>query len=258
MPIEHSPRKSSTIEASVDAISYLTKLMESVRDSTQELQKTVAAVEGKIDRLEMTCQGLDKRMKSLEDSSLQQKTQISKLKNDHDQIREKVDTIQKDMIKIKHDFSSDINEQINRYQRRLNLIIKGVPESPSDAELLSDLFAIIWPGKTVSNWDRLEWSDPKMTYPRLVRVQLPTPAAKKTIFSNCKLLKGLERFKGISVCSDMTKQQQAERRSNYNLRSKVGTSGNNVTDGSLRQKRKATDMEVDLNPRKTANLQETD
>jgi len=71
----------------------------------------------------MTCQRLDKRIKSLEDSSLQQKTQISKLKNDHDQIREKVSTIQKDMIKIKYDFSSDINKQINRYQRRLNLLL---------------------------------------------------------------------------------------------------------------------------------------
>jgi len=56
----------------------------------------------------------------------------------------------------------------------------------------------------------------------------------------------------------MTKQQQAERRSNYNLSSKVGTSGNNLTDGSLRQKRKATDMKVDFNPRKATNLQETE
>jgi len=221
MPNENSPTKTEMTDTT------LLTILKSIHESKDELRNCILAVEGKFDyamtiihKLEATCAGLDQRMTAMEEDNAQMRGRISAIGENQEATHFQGDDLQKGVISITKNITSEISEQMNRYQRRMNIVIMGVPENPNAADTMVQLFEIIWPGNLISNWTRIGDVNKTGSTARPIRVSLPNTAAKREIFANCKKLKDLDQFRGISVRRDLTKQQLEESKHNYGLRSR--------------------------------------
>jgi len=218
--VEHSPQKNYADELTRKII------LEGIKASTLELRTCIREVDDKIDnamkmiqRLETTCIGLDQRLTTIEKDNQNMKNIILTTRNNQESSQMQLDDLAQDVANVNKNIREEVNEQLNRFQRRLNIIVKGIPEDLYENKLMTELFSIIWPNNSLPSWSRLgekKSSDPR---PRIIRITLPSVAEKRLIFQKCKLLKNLDKFKGISVCRDQTKQQQAENQRVYSLRS---------------------------------------
>lgn len=152
----------------------------------------------------------NERLNRLEEDNAQ-------IRNDHSSIKEEIATIRKEM-------ENSLHEEILKMKKLSCLIIKGVPETPDGIVLVSKLLQIILPDShqhiVIPNRRVGEIAEGKM---RPLRIQLNNHLQQKTALKNCKKLAGLEEFKGISVCPDLTKQQQRQRKIYDRRESPIGT-----------------------------------
>jgi len=65
---------------------------------------------------------------------------------------------------------------MNRYQRRLNIIIMGIPEKSCEQQTLDDLFRKIWACHAVTTWCRLKENGRS----RIIKIPKPTPEDKSS------------------------------------------------------------------------------
>jgi len=78
-------------------------------------------------------------------------------------------------MQIRSKITHDINEQMNRYQKRINIIIMGIPENSCEQQTLNDLFRIIWAGHAVPTWCRLGDKPKENGRGRIIKIPIPTP-----------------------------------------------------------------------------------
>jgi len=221
----HSPNKPTTEDPYLNAIRETIRL--ATKEHSDEIKNCIKTMDAKIDsamvlmtKLEATCQGLDKRLTRIEQNDTEMTTQLTNLEENHKTIQSQVNEIENNVTNISKAIATEVNEQLNIYKRRLNIVIMGVKENCNEASFLNDLFKIIWPGNQLDEWSRIgEKVDGVLTRPRPIRIAIPSVAEKRTIFKNCKLLKNLDQFKGVSIQYDRTKKQQEEMKKTYQLRS---------------------------------------
>lgn len=222
-------------------------ILDKIQSSTNEIRHCISIVDEKIDnamtmirRLENTCQKLDDRMTIIEENNLGTKTRLAAVESTQEDVQAELTEVKNTIINLNDQVTTNISEQLNRYQRRLNLIIKGVPENENSDDLLAELFQIIWPGNPVPCWTRIGELKPNAVTTRPIRIPMLTANDKRTILSNCKKLKGVESLKGISVSKDLTKTQQEESKKQYILRS-TAKKLDEARTKSANKKRKLTD-----------------
>jgi len=199
------------------------QMLRSIMQSNNEIRESMKKLNSKMDNtitiiqnLETTCQALDKRLTIIEQTNNEIADRVSAVETNQNSTESQVNAIQTDLNHINKAIGTEIHEQMNRYQRRLNIMVMGIPENADAAKTLKKLFEIIWPGQQLPPWSRIGEEKPEKTRP--VRITVGSAEERRTIFGNCKLLKNLVQFKGISVKKDLTKQQQAEVKHNYATR----------------------------------------
>jgi len=238
-PVQHSPKKE---ESSFQII------LDKIESSTHEIRSCITIVDTKIDNamamiqsLENTCKNLDTRLKTMEASSVQTERRLDVVESSNETVKTELLEVKNSFITINNSIRTEINEQLNRYQRRLNIIIYGVQENAEEGDMLTSLSGIIWPEYALTDWRRL--GEKKSNAVRPIQVPLRTVADRNKLIDNCKKLKGLQKFKGISIKKDQTKIQQEEAKKKYILRSNSKA----IDAGPETKKRKLTQVKSDFN-----------
>jgi len=115
----------------------------------------------------------------------------------------------------------EMKEQCDRMRRESNIILMGIQESHEGELLIDDLLETILPPNTAAVLkERVGKPSAEQKNPRPMRIVLANSLLKRQTLRNCKALKGLEKFKNISVKPDLTKIQQQERNSPVQTRSR--------------------------------------
>lgn len=131
---------------------------------------------------------------------------------------------------------SDVREEIREQKRRIirmsNIVVMGIPESDEGLALAQNLLTIIAPSP-LGTIPHTRVGDPNGRKPRPLRVSFSSAAARNEVLKNCKKLKGLSQFQGVSVRRDLTKVEQEE----WRAKSVARTSGM-TTRQSTNNKRK--------------------
>ena len=168
-----------------------------------ELNTKLDCVLSRIDQLEQHSKEVDARLDDVEFAAETTESQINAIQNDIQDLRGEI--------------NSEVKEQFQRMQRINNIVIFGIPESVDDEKTLEELLKIIWPEKPMSSvqWTRIgpiTTTQDSSTKSRPIRITTASTSEKIGILRKCKLLKGNEKLKNISVQQDMTKQQQKTRK----------------------------------------------
>lgn len=111
-----------------------------------------------------------------------------------------------DVQSIQEAITANVREEQERNNRRNNIVIFGIPEDERGGNVYSQLMTIIGDHLTTEPYyERIGGTNSQQ--PRPLRVFLP-PGAKRQLLSNCKKLKDRPDLKTVSVCQDLTVQQQ--------------------------------------------------
>lgn len=110
-----------------------------------------------------------------------------------------------------------LKEQFERFRRSSNIVLYGVPENVEGAEIIvNELLQIIAPSNMIKfNIKRIGIAADGKERP--LRVYMSSPPEVNTTLSRCNMLKGIEKFKSISVTRDKTKMQLEQLKMRYNM-----------------------------------------
>ncbi|CAL8133277.1 unnamed protein product [Orchesella dallaii] len=135
---------------------------------------------------------------------------INKLTTASEQHTEDILNLQQDIGTIK-DSHQHLIEQTQRLVKRSNLVIQNIPETDEAITTIKELLSIILPENNILIREfRIGKKYDGRTRP--LRIHLNNQNEVEQAMSNCKYLKGIEKFSKISVTRDFTKVQMIERR----------------------------------------------
>jgi len=144
---------------------------------------------------------------------------------------------------------SALKETTDRMWRKNNLVVFGIPENEESENLINDFMGIILPACSTARFERIGKENEKIDRP--VRIHLSTFLDKKSALSNCQKLKGMDKFKKISVRPDLTKEQINQRKTPVRTRSQAHSSestkhkSNKVTEPPKKKSKYAEPMTID-------------
>lgn len=194
-----------------DLMSLINRNRKSLEEKLGESTAELKTINNKLSGLEGKLQEVDRRVKSLE----QNEKQLSS---------------KREVQQAVNHLKEDINESRQRQMRQNNRVIFGIPENDDGLVLLEELISILAPGdRHKIDCERFGKTTEDGRY-RPIRMYLVTPYLKRKVLSNLSKLKGIEKFKSISVNPDLTKLQRLTGNP-YNTRSGGGSAPKEVTDG---------------------------
>lgn len=145
------------------------------------------------------------------DKMEKEKEEMSK---NHASLSKSVSEVRKDVAQVVdglQEVHERLAEEISRVRKMTNIVLFGLPEDDAGRILAQELMQILLPSshQHITSYDeRLGAVNPTLNRPRPLRIRLSSATEKSAALSNCRKLKGLNQFKGISVKQDMTKFQQ--------------------------------------------------
>jgi len=175
---------------------------------------------------------IQKGQRTLLEGQENMKTLYTELKSDISSIKDEITTVKgqqelgntkiaalelkskniEDRVEGMTNYQAEVNERYDRLLRKNNIIIFGVQEDGEDSKnkTLLELWKLILPNENPIAHERFGKKLENATRPRPLRVYLSNPIAKRNVFKNCKKLKGIDMFKGVSIQSDKTYSQRKE------------------------------------------------
>lgn len=164
--------------------------LDSLKTEVNNVRQDVAGIRSRVDTAEQQIKVNTARVSVVEERN-------DALESRMDDAEAKIDTLRK-----------EYQEKMERIKRAANIMIFGIPESNEGILLATNLIHKILPERS-GNYPMERHGDPgiQRSRPRPLRVQLNGAGEKFVALKNCKLLKGLVEFKGISVRPDQTKTQ---------------------------------------------------
>ena len=181
---------------------HLNELKDNLTKDLKEVKDSISKALARLDSVEAEQNRLKDRISSLEESS---GVKVSKVVRDLNEARDK------------------LQEDIERLRCSSNLILFNVEESEDGDKLASDLLSVILPnhagGFPMIRIPPQRSPDSDPTSRRPLKVTLNNAGEKVIALRNCKLLKGLDQFRGISVKPDQTRKQRDITRSSIQTRS---------------------------------------
>lgn len=205
-----------------DLTSILTRLGDKIdraSDNTVNIVKAeISEVKSKLTSLDAKIAQLGSRLDNIEQEQLRVNSRLLRIEKDSSETKKSLST-------TKTQLQNELKEEIAQLKCASNLIMYNVPESPEGVKIAMNLLAIILPERVGSfpmiriNQQEAQVNHSSQTRPRLLKIILNNVAERNIALKNCKLLKGKDEFKGISVKPDQTKLQRSAR-SPYPLRSR--------------------------------------
>jgi len=141
MPDVRSPTLTNEIKEEI--LQAMSKNTVELRDEIRSLNTKMDNTMSMIQSLENVCRGLDMRLTRVEQANTKMETTISTMKSSHIATESQVNAIKTTIVNINKSIGTEVYEHINRYQRRLNVIVRGVPEGPNTVEFLTSLLNVI-------------------------------------------------------------------------------------------------------------------
>lgn len=171
-----------------DLMSLINKNHESLKEKLEETTAELKTIHNKLLGLDGKIKEVDGRVKSLESNE------------------RKMSSKRDVQLAVNH-LKDDINESRQRQMRLNNRVIFGIPENDDGLELFEDLLVILAPGdRHKIDFERFGKQNENGRH-RPIRMYLLTPYLKRKVLSNLSKLKGIEKFKNVTIRPDLTKQQ---------------------------------------------------
>jgi len=181
-PVQHSPKNDHA---------NFQLILDKIQSSTNEIRGCISAIDSKIDdamaliqSLENTCQNLDSRLKTIETSSVHTEKRLGNVESANESLKTDLEDVKNRFATVNNSVKTEIHEHLNRYNKRLNIIIYGIPEVGNEDQKLSSLFNIIWSNYELSDRKRIGERKPNTIRPILV--PLRTVGDRNQIIDNCK------------------------------------------------------------------------
>ena len=180
------------------------KTVQHIKEKHDQLDARMTAVEEKLEGMD-NC--FDDRVQHTVRSVMQE--EMTKLKDTVSQSLDGASNHPKVGAETIRDLVKDeIAEARQRDNRRLNLIVKNLPENgkdDKDVEALVKTLGLKTREARMIKFERIGKADGR---PRLVKVKCDRSDQKRKILENCKKLADNETYKDVYVCRDMTKAEQ--------------------------------------------------
>lgn len=153
-------------------------------------------------------------------------------------------TTKDDLQKLAGKMKAELMEEKERCLRKDNIVIFGISEDDEGDKLYDKLMGII--GDHIESQLHKERIGKPENNNRTLRVHLP-PGSRRKLFLKRKLLKDKPEFDKVSVCPDLTKLQQEERKV---TRSQTAEERNAAATGKETEKEPESSTSQGGNPQK--------
>lgn len=172
---------------------------------------------------------VEKNQNTLEDNTTQLNsiaTRMKRMENRLDNVEDRVTELEKgnedtcsmqEMKKTVKELRHEMAEQKLKFFKKDNAMIYGIAETSDGDVLYKELMAILLPGSiddlVVERVGKVsEGSSENSSKPRPILLRTGNSNIKKKMFGNLKKLKGVEKFKYVSVQHDYIRAQRSTRK----------------------------------------------
>jgi len=205
MVVNHSPKKDCiNIGEDSPPEPTLYQILYAINDARADMNNKLDTLANRINMIEKTTDDMKCSLHELTLKNTEMETNILANKKNCRELQSEINILK---------------ETTDRLWRKNNIVVFGIPENNFHQGSIVDLMQIILP-ESVPNLKFERIGKPDENSERPIRIYLPTAMHKKQALSNCHKLKGLDTFKKISVRPDMTKEQQLQRKTPVQTRSK--------------------------------------
>ena len=186
----------------------LANIDKKAKENARAIKDHIIKYESEVKSLKSLCDSADTRADDIEDKLNDLTKFVNELGEENLLLRKRVFQLEKD---------SKITMEREDEQKRMNILIQGIPESAykktkADVTELLEYLGIQVSSSTVTNIHRVGPEPKSQNYARQIKVKFTSTLSKQDLFQNIAKLKNSDKWKKIGINDDLSEVKLSKQR----------------------------------------------